>query len=210
MGRYSGPKWRIARRLGCNIYVGEEKSLKGKSILDRRPYPPGQHGREGRRKLSYYARQLMEKQKVKFYYGVREEQFVRYFEKATRMKGRTGDNLLKLLESRLDNVVYRAGFAVSHRHARQLVVHGHVLVNGKKVDRPSYQVKPGDVITIKDKTKEVPDVKKAWFELSDKRGVPSWIEVDRDNFKAVVKSEPTREEVEIPVEDHLIVELYSK
>jgi small subunit ribosomal protein S4 len=208
MGRYTGPKWRIARRLGVNIYVGEEKTQKGKSILDRRPYPPGQHGRT-RRKISYYGRQLMEKQKVKYYYGIRERQFRRFYEMAERMRGQTGENLLKLLESRLDNVVYRLGFGKSHRHARQLVVHGHILVNGKKVDRPSYLVKPGDVIEVKEKSRDIPQIKEG-IELAQKRGVPSWLELDAENFKGVVKAEPTREEIEIPVEEHLIVELYSK
>jgi small subunit ribosomal protein S4 len=208
MGRYTGPKWRIARRLGVNIYVGEEKTQKGKSILDRRPYPPGQHGRS-RRKISYYGRQLMEKQKVKFYYGVRERQFRRFYEMAEKMKGQTGENLLKLLESRLDNVVYRLGFGKSHRHARQLVVHGHILVNGKKVDRPSFLVKPGDVIEVKEKSRDIPQIKEG-IELALKRGIPSWLELDAENFKGIVKAEPTREEIEIPVEEHLIVELYSK
>ena len=208
MGRYTGPKWRIARRLGVNIYVGEEKTQKGKSILDRRPYPPGQHGRT-RRKISYYGRQLMEKQKVKYFYGIRERQFRRFYEMAERMRGQTGENLLKLLESRLDNVVYRLGFGKSHRHARQLVVHGHILVNGKKVDRPSYLVKPGDVIEVKEKSRDIPQIKEG-IELAQKRGVPSWLELDAENFKGVVKAEPTREEIEIPVEEHLIVELYSK
>jgi small subunit ribosomal protein S4 len=208
MGRYTGPKWRIARRLGVNIYVGEEKSQKGKAVLDRRPYPPGQHGRS-RRKISYYGRQLMEKQKVKYYYGIREGQFRRFYEMAERMRGQTGENLLKLLESRLDNVVYRLGFGKSHRHARQLVVHGHILVNGQKVDRPSYLVKPGDVIEVKEKSREIPQIKEG-IELAQRRGIPSWLELDAENFKGIVKSEPTREEVEIPVEEHLIVELYSK
>ncbi len=208
MGRYTGPKWRIARRLGVNIYVGEEKSQKGKSILDRRPYPPGQHGRS-RRKISYYGRQLMEKQKVKYYYGVREEQFRRFYEMAERMRGQTGENLLKLLESRLDNVVYRLGFGKSHRHARQLVVHGHILVNGKKVDRPSYLVKPGDVIEVKEKSRDIPQIREG-MELAQRRGIPSWLELDAENFKGIVKAEPTREEIEIPIEEHLIVELYSK
>ena len=208
MGRYTGPKWRIARRLGVNIYVGEEKSQKGKSVLDRRPYAPGQHGRS-RRKISYYGRQLMEKQKVKYYYGVRERQFRRFYEMAERMRGQTGENLLKLLESRLDNVVYRLGFGKSHRHARQLVVHGHILVNGKKVDRPSYLVKPGDVIEVKEKSRDIPQIKEG-IELAQRRGIPSWLELDAENFKGVVKAEPTREEIEIPIEEHLIVELYSK
>ncbi len=208
MGRYTGPKWRIARRLGVNIYVGEEKSQKGKSVLDRRPYPPGQHGRS-RRKISYYGRQLMEKQKVKYYYGIREEQFRRFYQMAERMRGQTGENLLKLLESRLDNVVYRLGFGKSHRHARQLVVHGHILVNGKKVDRPSYLVKPGDVVEVREKSKNIPQIKEG-VELAQRRGIPSWLELDAENFRGVVKAEPTRDEIEIPIEEHLIVELYSK
>ncbi|WP_456459640.1 30S ribosomal protein S4 [Desulfurobacterium sp.] len=208
MGRYTGPKWRIARRLGVNIYVGEEKSQKGKAITDRRPYPPGQHGKS-RRKISYYGRQLMEKQKVKYYYGVREEQFRRFYEMAERMKGQTGENLLKLLESRLDNVVYRLGFGKSHRHARQLVVHGHILVNGKNVNRPSFLVKPGDVIEIKEKSRNIPDIISG-MELAQQRGIPSWLELDAENFKGIVKAEPTREEIEIPIAENLIVELYSK
>jgi small subunit ribosomal protein S4 len=208
MGRYTGPKWRIARRLGVNIYVGEEKSQKGKSILDRRPYPPGQHGRS-RRKISYYGRQLMEKQKVKYYYGIRERQFRRFYQMAERMRGQTGENLLKLLEGKLDNVVYKLGFGKSHRHARQLVVHGHILVNGRKVDRPSYLVKPGDVIEVKEKSKSIPQIKEG-MELAQRRGIPSWLELDAENFKGVVKAEPTRDEIEIPIEEHLIVELYSK
>jgi len=151
----------------------------------------------------------MEKQKVKYYYGVRERQFRRFYEMAERMKGQTGENLLKLLESRLDNVVYRLGFGKSHRHARQLVVHGHILVNGKKVDRPSYLVKPGDVIEVKEKSRDIPQIKEG-MELAQKRGIPSWLELDPENFKGIVKAEPTREEIEIPIEEHLIVELYSK
>ena len=197
MGRYTGPKWRIARRLGVNIYAGEEKSLNGKSILDRRPYPPGQHGRT-RRKISYYARQLMEKQKVKFYYGLRERQFRRFYEMAERMKGQTGENLLKLLESRLVNVVYRLGFGKSHRHARQLVVHGHILVNRKKVDRPSYLVKPGDVVEVREKSRDIPQIVEG-MELARGRGIPSWLELEPENFRGLVKAEPVREEVEIPV-----------
>ncbi len=209
MGRYTGAKWRIARRLGVNIYVGEEKTQqKGKNILERRPYPPGQHGRS-RRKISYYGRQLMEKQKVKYYYGLREAQFRRFYEKAERMKGKTGENLLKLLESRLDNVVYRLGFGKSHRHARQLVVHGHILVNGRKVDRPSYLVKPGDVIEVREKSRTIPDIVQG-MELAKSRGQVSWLELDPENFKGIVKSEPTREEIEIPISENLIVELYSK
>jgi small subunit ribosomal protein S4 len=208
MGRYTGPKWRIARRLGANIYVGEEKSQKGKSILDRRPYPPGQHGRS-RRKISYYGRQLMEKQKVKYYYGIREGQFRRFYQMAERMRGQTGENLLKLLESRLDNVVHRLGFGKSHRHARQLVVHGHVIVNGRKVDRPSYLVKPGDVIEVREKSRSIPQIREG-IELAHRKGIPSWLELDAENFKGIVKAEPTRDEIEIPIEEHLIVELYSK
>lgn len=208
MGRYLGAKWRVARRLGVNIYVGEEKSQKGKSVLNKRPYPPGQHGR-GRRKISYYGRQLMEKQKVKYYYGIREAQFRRFYQTAERMRGQTGENLLKLLESRLDNVVYRLGFGKSHRHARQLVVHGHTLVNGKKVDRASYIVKPGDVIEIREKSRNNPQIKEG-VEIAQRRGIPSWLELDAEGFKGIVKDEPTRDEIEIPIEEHLIVELYSK
>ncbi len=208
MSRYTGPKWRIARHLGENIYVGEEKTQKGKAVTQKRPFPPGQHGRR-RRKVSYYGRQLLEKQKVKYYYGVNEEQFRRFYEMAEREKGKTGENLLKLFERRLDNVVYRTGFAKSHRHARQLVVHAHIRVNGKKVDRPSYLVSPGDSVDVKSKSRDIPDITSA-IDIAKRRGIPSWIELDAENFKSIVKEEPSREEVEIPIEDHLIVELYSK
>jgi len=176
--------------------------------MERRPYPPGQHG-QMRRKKTEYALLLREKQKLKRIYGVLEKQFRRYFEEAERQKGVTGENLLILLERRLDNVVYRMGFANSRNQARQLVRHGHVLVNGKKVDIPSYLVDVGDEIAIREKSREIPFIKEAMESVS-RRGIPSWLEVDPNNFKGRVKDLPTREESAIPVQEQLIVEFYSK
>ncbi len=179
-----------------------------KCPLEKRNYPPGQHGRR-RIKLSEYGIRLREKQKLRRIYGISENQFKRYFEIASRQKGLTGENLIKLLERRLDNVVYRMGFATSRRDARQLVVHGHVMVNGRKVDIPSYLVKPGDVIEIKEKSKNLERIKNA-VEMAEFRGVPSWMEVDLENLRGVFKSIPERSEVQIPVNETLIVEFYSK
>ncbi len=179
-----------------------------KCPLEKRNYPPGQHGRR-RVKLSEYGIRLREKQKLRRIYGVSESQFRKYFDIASRQKGLTGENLIKLLERRLDNVVYRMGFASSRRDARQLIAHGHVRVNGRKVDIPSYLVKPGDVIEIKEKSKNIERVKNA-VEMAEFRGVPSWMEVDYENLKGVFKAIPERADVQIPVNETLIVEFYSK
>ncbi len=208
MARYRGPVERIERRLGVNLELKGERRLAGKSALDRRPYAPGQHGQR-RTKVSEYGLQLREKQKMKYYYGVLEKQFRKYFKEANRQEGNTGENLIRLLERRLDNVIYRMGFATTRRFARQLVTHGHVLVNGKKVTIPSYLVKEGDRIEIKEKTKNNPQVQRA-LELTAQTGIAAWVDVDKEKAVGVFQRIPEREEVNIPVEERLVVELYSK
>jgi small subunit ribosomal protein S4 len=208
MARYTGPVERIERRLGVSLELKGERRLAGKSALDKRPYAPGQHGQR-RTKISEYGLQLREKQKIKYYYGVLEKQFRKFFQEANRQEGSTGENLIKLLERRLDNVIYRMGFASTRRFARQLVTHGHILVNGKKVNIPSYLVKEGDRIEIKEKTKNNPQVQRA-LELSKQTGIAPWVDVDMDKKVGVFQRIPDRSEVNIPVEERLVVELYSK
>jgi len=208
MARYTGPVERIERRLGVSLELKGERRLAGKSALDRRPYAPGQHGQR-RTKISEYGLQLREKQKIKYYYGVLEKQFRRFFKEANRQEGNTGENLIRLLERRLDNVVYRMGFATTRRFARQLVTHGHVLVNGKKVTIPSYLVKEGDRIEIKEKSKNNPQIQRA-LELSAQTGIASWVDVDKEKLVGVFQRIPERSEVNIPVDERLVVELYSK
>ena len=200
MARYTGPVWKKARRLSFSILeTGEE--------LKKRTYAPGQHGPTKRIKLSGYGTQLREKQRAKFIYGVQEKQFRNTFEKAAKKKGITGENLLIMLEKRLDNVVYRMGLSLTRREARQLVVHSHFLVNGKKVNIPSYQVKAGDVISVKAKSLNSPKFK----EIKEMTvGVPEWLSVDRDKMEGKVLADPTREQIDTPIEERLIVELYSK
>jgi len=201
MARYTGPITKKSRRLGVDL-VGEDKAY------ERRPYPPGQHGR-ARQKESEYRLQLQEKQKARHTYGVLEKQFRRYYETANEKQGRTGDILLQLLESRLDNVAYRAGFARTRRHARQLVVHGHFLVNGRKVNIPSYQVTQHDVIEVREKSREMTPFIVA-RETHGERPVPAWLEVAPNAMKALVHQLPTREQIDTPVQEQLIVEYYSK
>ncbi|AYY14719.1 30S ribosomal protein S4 [Actinobacteria bacterium YIM 96077] len=201
MARYTGPITKKSRRLGVDL-VGEDKAY------ERRPYPPGQHGR-GRQKESEYRVQLQEKQKARYTYGVLEKQFRRYYEEANKTKGRTGERLLQILESRLDNVVYRAGFARTRRHARQLVVHGHFLVNGRKVNIPSYQVTQHDVIDVRDKSKEMTPFIIA-RETHGERTVPAWLEVIPNTMRILVHQLPTRQQIDTPVQEQLIVEFYSK
>ena len=208
MARYTGPVEKLERRLGVSLELKGERRLAGKSALDKRPYAPGQHGQR-RTKVSEYGLQLKEKQKIKYYYGVLEKQFRKFFQEANRQEGSTGENLIKLLERRLDNVIYRVGFATTRRFARQLVTHGHVLVNGKKVTIPSFLVKEGDRIEIKEKSKNNPQIKRA-VELSAQTGIAPWVDVDKEKFVAVFTRMPEREEVNIPVEERLVVELYSK
>ena len=202
MARYIGPKSKIARKFGEAIY-GEDK------VLSKKNYPPGQHGVNRRKKTSEYGMQLREKQKAKYTYGVLERQFRNLFDKAARTKGITGEVLLQLLESRLDNVVYRVGFASSRAEARQLVGHGHFEVNGKRVDIASYLLKAGDEIAICEKAK-ASDKIKAVVEANSARPVPEWITVDREKLTAKVIVLPNREQIEAPVEEQLIVEFYSR
>jgi len=201
MARYTGPITKKSRRLGVDL-VGFDKAY------ERRPYPPGQHGR-GRQKESEYRLQLHEKQKARYTYGILEKQFRRYYEEANRTQGKTGEALLQILETRLDNVVYRAGLARTRRHARQLVVHGHFLVNGQKVDVPSYRVAPYDVIDVRPKSLETTPFIIA-RETHGERPVPAWLEVLPAQMRILVHQLPVRQQIDTPVQEQLIVELYSK
>ncbi|NLL70037.1 MAG: 30S ribosomal protein S4 [Epulopiscium sp.] len=208
MARYIGPVCRLCRREGQKLFLKGERCYTGKCAVDRRPYAPGQHG-QGRRKLSEYGLQLREKQKAKRIYGVLETQFRTYFAEADRRSGITGENLLVMLEMRLDNVVYRMGFGRSRTEARQVVRHNHVTVNGKKVNIPSYEVKPGDVIAIKESSRSAEGMKNI-IETTASRIIPEWLDVNHDQFEGKVVTMPTREQIDIPVQETLIVELYSK
>ena len=208
MARYTGPACRLCRRENTKLFLKGERCLSGKCSLDRRPTAPGQHG-AARRKSKEYELQLREKQKAKRYYGVLETQFKNYFVKADRMEGVTGENLLSLLERRLDNVVYRMGMAESRADARQLVLHGHFTLNGKKVTIPSLQIREGDVIAVKESSRQSVKIKGLIDDL-DARLFPQWLDVDKKNATAKVIALPKREDVEFPFEEHLIVELYSK
>lgn len=208
MARYIGPVEKIERRLGVSLAMKGERRLAGKSALDKRPYAPGQHGqRKG--KISEYGLQLREKQKAKFMYGVNEKQFRNLFNEASRKDGNTGAILIQFLEQRLDNVVYRMGFATTRRFARQLVTHGHILVNGKRVDIPSYRVLPGAKIEVVEKSKNNPQIIRA-IELTNQTGIVEWVDVEKDKKYGIFTRKPEREEVVIPIEERFIVELYSK
>ena len=208
MARYKDEQCRRCRREGQKLFLKGERCYSDKCSISRRNYAPGQHGQK-RAKLSEYGTQLREKQKTKSYYGVGEKQFRGYFQMASNKKGVTGDNLLQILESRLDNVVYRLGFGASRAQARQLVNHGQFEVNGKKVDIPSYLVKAGDVITVRENKKENATIK-ANVEANAARPVPAWLELNNETLSGKVVRLASREDVDIPVEEHLIVELYSK
>ena len=208
MARYTGPACRLCRREGTKLFLKGERCLSGKCSFDRRPTAPGQHG-AARKKVEEYGMQLREKQKTKRYYGVLEKQFKSYYVKADKMEGITGENLLSLLERRLDNVVYRMGMAESRTDARQLVLHGHFTLNGKKVTIPSIQVKVGDVITVKE-TSRASEKIKGLMEGLDGRIFPKWLDVDKKNVQAKVIALPKRDDIEFPFEEQLIVELYSK
>ncbi|MEA3464921.1 MAG: 30S ribosomal protein S4 [Thermodesulfobacteriota bacterium] len=206
MAKNCTPKGKIVRRLGVNIF-GNPKYDR---LLERRPTPPGQHGAGRKGKPSDYSRQLIEKQKVRFCYGLSEKQFRRVFDKANGMKGVTGHNMLVLLERRLDNMVFRLGLASTRTEARIFVRHGHFLVNGRKVDIPSYLVRAGDVIEVREKSRKIAKISEALDSVM-RRGIPTWLELERDAFKGTVKTLPAREELTSPVfEEQLIVELYSK
>ncbi len=208
MARYTKTNCRLCRRENLKLFLKGERCYTEKCAYDRRNYPPGQHG-QSRKKFSDYGTQLREKQKVKRIYGIFENQFRNIFKEADRQKGVTGETLLALLERRLDNVVYRLGFANSRDEARQLVQHRHFLINQSKVNIPSYLVKPGDVIEIREKSKKIVRVLEA-LEGVARRGVPQWLELDKDQMKGSMKGLPSREEITLPIQEKLIVELYSK
>lgn len=208
MARNTDPSCKQCRREGDKLFLKGERCESDKCAMERRSYPPGEHGR-GRIKETEYLLQLREKQKAKRIYGVLERQFRRYYDKASRQKGITGENLLLLLESRLDNTVFRGGFASSRKDARQLVRHGHVQVNGRKVNIPSYQVKEGDIIELKEKSKDLVRVLQS-IKFAEGRKVVPWLKVDFDKRRIEVVSQPDREYIDVPVKESLIVELYSK
>ena len=208
MARYTEAVCRQCRREGQKLFLKGDRCYGEKCAMVSRAYAPGQHG-QGRTKNSEYGQQMREKQKAKRYYGVLESQFRGYFEIADRRPGQTGENLLSILECRLDNVVYRLGFAMSRAEARQMVCHGHITVNGRKVSIPSYQVKPGMLITLKDSSRGIDKIK-ANIEANAFRPAPKWLEYDANNMIAMVVGVPARDDIDLPVEEHLIVELYSK
>ncbi len=210
MARYLGSNCRLCRREGLKLFLKGARCLSEKCPFSRRPYPPGMHGRLPHGKPSYYALQLREKQKVKRMYGVLERQFKRYFQLAQRMKGETGRILIQLLERRLDNVVFRGCFCVSRSQARQFVRHGNILVNSKKVDIPSFLVKEGDVIEVKNEERIRKWVKENYSLITKERSIPKWMEVDPAEFKIRVLRLPEKEDLIVPVKEQLIVELYSK
>jgi small subunit ribosomal protein S4 len=209
MARYTGPVCRLCRREGMKLFLKGERCYTEKCAIEKRNMPPGQHGKLRKAKIVGYGLQLREKQKVKRIYGVLENQFRRYFEVADRTRGITGETLLQLLERRLDNVLYRLGLATSRAQARQLARHGHFTVNGRKVDIPSYSVKPGDVIGVRAGSVENPAIQHALEEVKG-RGVPEWLSFDSGTMSGRIASLPTREQINLPVQEQLIVELYSK
>ena len=209
MARYVGPVCRLCRREGMKLFLKGERCYGEKCAIDRRNVPPGQHGKGRKAKLLGYGLQLREKQKVKRMYGVLERQFRRYFEEADRKKGVTGETLLQLLEQRLDNIVYRLGFATSRQQARQLVRHGHFTVNGKRADIPSYSVRAGDLVAVRARSAKNPAIVYATEEVKG-RGVPEWLELDGEQLTGRLAVVPTREQINLPVQEQLIVELYSK
>ncbi len=208
MARYTGAVCRLCRREGMKLYLKGERCYTDKCSIKKRQYAPGQHG-QGRKKLSEYGVQLREKQKARRYYGILEGQFRHYFELAEKKQGITGENLLSILETRLDNVAYRLGIGTSRAEARQLVRHGHVLVNGKKVNIPSFLVSVGDVITLKEASRGSEKIK-AVLEATSGRAVPKWLDYNRDTLEAKVIAAPARDDIDLEIAEHLIVELYSK
>ncbi|MGE3153164.1 MAG: 30S ribosomal protein S4 [Nitrospiraceae bacterium] len=208
MARYRGPVCRLCRREGEKLFLKGSRCMTEKCAIERRSYPPGQHG-QGRQRTTDYSTQLREKQKLRRIYGLQERQFRGVFQRAERRTGVTGEILLALLESRLDNVVYRLGFAVSRKQARQLVGHGHVSVNGRKVDIPSQVLKTGDVVEVRPGSREITTVLSA-MDAVDSRGVPAWLELERAAFRGTVKATPTKQDAAVPVNEQLVVELYSR
>ena len=208
MARYSGAVCRHCRREGLKLFLKGERCFSDKCSVERRSYPPGQHG-QGRVKFSEYGQQLREKQKVKRIYGMLETQFRNTFYEASRKKGVTGENMILLLERRLDNMIYRMGFASSRNQARMLISHRHFLVNGRKVNIPSYKVRVGDKVTISESSRKIAAIKEN-LSASERRAFPRWVSVDVERMEGVVNEFPTREDITMPMEEHLIVELYSK
>ncbi len=209
MARYTGASCRLCRRENLRLFLKGDRCYGGKCAFERRAFAPGHHGQRRGAKYSDYRVQLREKQKVKRVYGVLEKQFRNYYYRAERQRGITGTNLLILLESRLDNIVYRMGFAASRNQARQMVRHNHFLVNNKKVNIPSYLVKPGDTVEVEEKSRKIPQVLEA-METVVRRGIPNWIEVEKENFRGTLAALPNREDITIPIQEQLVVELYSK
>ncbi len=209
MGRYTDSVCRLCRREGIRLYLKGDRCYSDKCAIERRSYPPGEHGQSRRQKVSPYGQQLREKQKARRIYGVMERQFRNYFKKASRKQGVTGEILLQLLETRLDNLVYRMGIAQSRNAARQLVKHGHVTVNGRRVDIPSYHVRPGEVISVSEKSRNKDLVKEA---VANRRRteMQSWLNFDEKDMSGVLLQVPSREDIPVPVQEQLIVELYSK
>lgn len=207
MARYTGPVCRLCRREGQKLFLKGQRCY-FKCTLEKRKLPPGQHGQTGKKEKDYGIR-LREKQKVRRMYGILEKQFRRYFSIAEREKGVTGENLLKILERRLDNVIYRTGFASSRAEARQLVLHNHFTINGRKVNIPSYSAKPGDIIVLKEASKEITRIEDA-VDAAQQRGIPDWLDFDPDKLQVMIKSMPTRDQITEDIQEQLIVELYSK
>jgi small subunit ribosomal protein S4 len=208
MARYNDAVCRLCRREGTKLFLKGDRCFTPKCGIERRSYPPGQHG-QGRTRFSDYGVQLREKQKVKRMYGLLERQFAQTMERATAMRGRSGENLLMLLERRLDSVVFRMGFATSRAEARQLVRHGHFLIDGRKATIPSILLKPGSKVTVRERSRQIARIAGA-LETLEGRSVPRWLETDKDKFEGTVKALPTREDITLPIQEQLIVELYSR
>jgi small subunit ribosomal protein S4 len=208
VARYTDPVCRLCRREGMKLFLKGDRCFKDKCSIERRNYAPGQHGRR-RSKVLGYGLQLREKQKVKRIYGILEKQFRLYFQRAERKTGITGENLLRQLELRLDNAVYSLGFASSRPQSRQLVRHGHIEVNGRKINIPSYQLRKGDVVQVREKSRKNDQIRQS-VETAAGRGVPSWLELNAEQFRGIVTDVPKREDIRLPIQEQLIVELYSK
>lgn len=209
MARYTGAVCRLCRREGQKLFLKGDRCYTDKCSLERRAYAPGMHGNGRNKKLSEYGLQLREKQKAKFIYGVLEKQFRGYFKRAKSMEGQTGENLMTILETRLDNVVFRLGFARTRKEARQMVTHGHICVNGRRVDIPSFRVRPGELVSVAPKAKELLVVKSALVS-NERVQVPAWLEIDIEKLQGSVLSLPTRDQIDLDINEQLIVELYSK
>ncbi len=209
MAKYSGPVCRLCRREGVKLFLKGTRCMTEKCAIERRSYPPGQHGQSRRARITEYGTQLREKQKLRRVYGMQERQFLGVFRAAERQVGITGEHLLSLLERRLDNVVYRLGFATSRSQARQLVNHGHVIVNGRKTDIASYTVKVGHMIEIREKSRKIPTVQAA-LDSVEGRGIPSWLELESEAFRGSVRALPTKQDIDVLVNEQVVVELYSR